>query len=134
MNSTPCDKWTSDWTFGVKQKREKEISSEIIILFKAFWGYQSIEEMSPTSKRRYSAALHALGGYIVEQAVKPENYKLSALDLLYKEIDKTGGHLVYFDEESWQKELDTVCKKLYKFINLHNVNMHNTPARNISNC
>jgi hypothetical protein len=56
-----------DWGIGIDVSTEKRISQELLLLFNSFWIDSSLEEKSKQTKSRYRSALHALGGYIVEQ-------------------------------------------------------------------
>ena len=50
----------------------------------------------------------------MEQATLDDDLDNTADDLLSKYIDSDGGPLIYYDNESWQDEVDMVCRKIYK--------------------
>ncbi len=109
--------WIENWRVGIDLPVENRISQELLDLFNDFWISSSLEEKSKKTKSRYSSALHALGGYIVKQAVSEEYDGKNGIELLFDSINKYEGPLIYHDEESWQDELDMVCRKLFKYFN-----------------
>jgi len=70
---------------------------------------------------RHLSSCHALGGYIVERVFNHQldSYDLaeSGEDILLRYLDGRDGPLIFQDNEPWQREVDTTCRKLYKFIN-----------------
>jgi hypothetical protein len=112
----PRTAWIDDWRLGVVPSREAEIARELIRVFTAFWSSEDIAAKSLTTQRRYSGSLHALGGYLIGKAVDDEGFGKLAHELLAEALDDQEGPLVYHDHEVWQGELDTVCRKLYKFL------------------
>jgi len=112
---TPDNKWITDWKCGVDAAREKELGNEFVQVFSAFWNDADLESKSKSTKNRYYSALHCLGGYLIEQGVYEEK-ELTAHELLMSEIDQYEGPLIHHNNEAWQKELDTVCKKLFKYM------------------
>ena len=111
----PTIEWTEDWDLGIDISSENEISQNVLDVFVDFWNEAGIDSKSKSTMQRYRSALQSLGGYIVEESLSLENSKLSAYDLLVKYIEKEGGPLLFIDEETWQNELDMVCRKLYKY-------------------
>ena len=112
----PNSTWKDDWKIGANRRIELELGKDIVSIFELFWNYYKLDTKSKSTKNRYLSALHALGGYIVEKGVL-EHTNLSAQELINKYIDQDGGPLIHYDNESWQNELDMVCKKLFKFMN-----------------
>lgn len=111
----PTIQWTEDWEIGIDVPRESEISQRVLDLFVEFWSDEEIEEKSKSTLNRYRAALMSLGGYIVEQSITDDGEKKSAKEILLMSIDDEGGPLLFQDEETWQNELDMVCRKLHKY-------------------
>ena len=58
--------------------------------------------------------MHVLGGYLVEQAISGDDPGKTADDLLSEHIGPDDGPLIFQDNESWQDEVDMVCRKIYK--------------------
>jgi hypothetical protein len=114
---SPKIEWVEDWGIGIDVSTENRVSQELLVLFNSFWIDSSLVEKSKTTKSRYRSALHALGGYIVEQAVSHDNAGKSGIELLIENIKDDESPLIYHDEGSWQNELDMVCRKLFKYIN-----------------
>jgi len=112
----PNNEWLNDWSVGVNPKMERQLSRDLLKIFVEFWKNQHLDEKSKTTKNRYSNALHALGGYLVEQSTYIENMDITAHEILFEHIDPDGGPLIYHDNEDWQKEIDMVCRKLYKHL------------------
>jgi hypothetical protein len=108
----------NDWSVGVNPTIEKQLSRDLLKIFDEFWENQHLNEKSKTTKNRYSNALHALGGYLIDQAIHSGNMKLTAHERLFEHIDPDEGPLIYHDNEDWQKEVDMVCRKLYKYIKM----------------
>ena len=111
----PSESWINDWKYGVAPRKEREISSEILRIFQDFWRWAALDQKSKTTQQRYSSALHALGGWAVEKVAEVKT-SINAHQLLLEVTSGGGGPLIYLDREEWQKELDTVCRKLYKFL------------------
>jgi hypothetical protein len=111
----PIIQWTEDWAIGVDISRENEISLSTLELFIDFWDEEAIAEKSKSTLNRYRAALQSLGGYIVEQSVSEEGIESTAKELLLECIDGEGGPLLFQGEETWQNELDMVCRKIYRY-------------------
>jgi len=112
----PETKWATDWRYGVEPELEKKTSEELLLVFQDFWNGTCLETKSKSTKQRYAGALHALGGYLVEEAVNGNRGNKLIYDFLKSYIDSGDGPLIYHDNEAWQSELDTVCRKLYKFL------------------
>jgi hypothetical protein len=112
----PRSEWIDDWRIGLAPSRERRVSRELLNVFSAFWKSERMDEKSATTKSRYSAGLHALGGYIVAQAASPEERDTALGELLARAIEHGEGPLIYHDNEAWQRELDTVCRKVHKYL------------------
>ncbi len=111
----PIPEWTEDWEIGVDIPKESEISQQVLELFVEFWGDEGIEQKSKSTLNRYRAALISLGCHVVEQSVSEGGIGKTAKELLLLSIDEQGGPILFLDEETWQNELDMVCRKLYKY-------------------
>ena len=111
----PNESWTEDWRIGVSPAEEGKIGRELVAIFQRFWEWSDLENRSKSTRQRYSGALHALGSWAVEKAVE-DNVPVDAHQLVLEATSGGDGPLIYLDREEWQKELDTVCRKLYKFL------------------
>ena len=111
----PILQWTEDWEIGIDIPRESQISRQVLDHFVEFWNDEEIENKSKSTLNRYRAALMSLGSYIVEQSISEEGMGKSVKELLLMSIDDEGGPLLFQDEETWQNELDMVCRKLHKY-------------------
>jgi hypothetical protein len=101
---------------GVDPFREKMLSREWVRIFASFWEALELDGKGKTTQRRYSNGLQALGGYLLKNAVSEKGKPKPARRLLLDAIDTDDGPLIFHDEESWQRELDSVCRKLYKHL------------------
>ncbi len=118
----PDSKWIKDWRCGIYPEREGQLGNEFLKVFIDFWVKSDLENKSKSTKNRYSAALHAIGGYLVKRGVSEENEKLSAHELLLDSISEDEGPLIYYSDEDWQNELDMVSRKLYKYFRDSEIN------------
>ena len=109
----PDKSWINDWRLGENPDREKELGRYFVSIFNDFWIKSKLEDKSKSTKNRYSGALHCLGGYLTKKGIY-EDMDLSAPELIEKYITEFEGPLIHYDNESWQNELDMVCRKLYK--------------------
>jgi site-specific recombinase XerC len=107
--------WIQDWKYGVAPAKEREISAGLLRIFRQFWDWAELDQKSKTTQQRYSNSLHALGGWAVEMAAEDDS-KIEAFQILVEATSAGDGPLIYWDREEYQKELDTVCRKLYKFL------------------
>ncbi len=92
------------------------ISKELLECFRTFWDAQELDGKTKTTRNRYSDALHALGGYLVQEAISEDGLPMTTNELLAEHIDFAGGPLIHHDEEAWQDEIDMVCRKFYKHL------------------
>ena len=112
----PLETWINDWSYGIDQKTEKKSSEELLALFSGFWIWANLDEKSIKTQRRYSTALHALGGYLIMEIGEGNKNKDSIVEFVRSKIGDGCGPLVYIDNEQWQREIDLVCRRLYKYI------------------
>lgn len=111
----PTNSWIDEWRCGLDPSRENAIALDLLKLFRDFWEQQKLDGKSKTTRNRYAGALHALGGYLVERAVREDGLDKTAGDLLFEHVTPLEGPLIHYDNEDWQDELDMVCRKLYKY-------------------
>ena len=109
-------KWPDHWKVDINPELEDTISKDLVKIFEVFWIFQKLDDKSKTTQNRYSGALHVLGGYLIEKTTYDENELFSASDLLDEYLSPYEGPLIHQDNESWQKEIDTACKQLYKYL------------------
>lgn len=113
----PNDTWTSDWRCGVEVHREREVSRHLLNIFQGFWQGEKLGTKSLTTRRRYSDGLHALGGYLVEKSFEDDWSGMTAVELLWDALaGGDDGPLIHHDHEPWQRDLDTVCRRLYRYL------------------
>ena len=119
--NTDIKTWRKDWALNENPKREKEISIYLITLFTDFLNDFKIEEKSKSTKSRYYGHLHFLGRSIIKEAVYDnEDQSITPHELLMEGLGPDDGPLLYWNDERSQREVDAVCKKLYKFIKKSN--------------
>lgn len=113
----PTSEWIEDWQIGENPSREREVSDHLLRLFTDFWSFRRLNEKSKTTRNRYSGCLQALGGYLVEQAVfDDDGTEMTTDELLSEHVGPHEGPLIYLDNETWQNEIDMVCRSLYKYM------------------
>ncbi len=112
----PDPKWIDDWMVGVEIEREREFGRWFLELFAAFWISEALDQKSQTTRRRYAGGLHALGAYLIRQAVSGDNDGESAQDILWDAIDLNEAPLISPDYEVWQEKLDRTCRSLYRHL------------------
>lgn len=112
----PDRTWITAWGSGEAPAREREISRELLRIFIAFWEAQGLSQKSKTTKYRYSGALHSLGGYLVEQATGDDGRNKTAHELLAESVGPDDGPLICHDNETWQREIDMVCRRLHRYL------------------
>jgi hypothetical protein len=116
MATGPQYSWKTEWRLGVDTRFESKIGEEIIEVFSAFWRDEGIGERSKSTRQRYEGALHALGGYLVQKAVEREESQRSGREMVRSAVEADEGPLIHLDNLSWQQELDTVCRRLNKYL------------------
>jgi hypothetical protein len=112
----PNSEWITDWRIGESPAREDEIAHELLDIFLAFWDADGLGERAKTTQRRYSAGLHGLGGYLVNQANFHCAKNTTTYDLVREYVGPEGGPLIWHDNEMWQCEIDMVCRRLHKHL------------------
>ncbi len=58
--------------------------------------------------------------FLIDASLSENNepeFSMTAEELLDEYISEDDGPLIFMDNEAWQNEIDTVCRKLYKFLN-----------------
>jgi phage repressor protein C with HTH and peptisase S24 domain len=111
----PDRTWIKDWRIGKSPSAEGVVAQELLDLFSSFWEETGLEAKAITTQRKYSGALHALGGHILEKAVS-EQEPAPVRDLVPEAIESGYGPLIFPENPTWQDELDTVCRKLYRYL------------------
>ncbi|MGH8192384.1 MAG: hypothetical protein ACREP2_13175 [Rhodanobacteraceae bacterium] len=119
MSTSPDSKWAKDWQVGVNPTLEKSISNGLIAVFSRFWDAENLDTKSKSTRQRYSGALHALGGYLVQQAVQDGANDDSVYARLLGSVEGGEGPLIFPDNEGWQRELDAACRKLSRYLKRH---------------
>lgn len=112
----PDSTWITDWRSAEASSGGREVSRELLRIFIAFWDAEGLSKKAKTTQYRYSAALHSLGGYLVEQATDEDGKHKTAHELLRESVGPDDGPLICHDNETWQRELDMVCRKLHRYL------------------
>jgi hypothetical protein len=112
----PTTVWIRDWSTGLQQRLETQAAKELLDIFQEFWDWSDLETKSKSTKQRYAGALHALGGYLIDEMANGHRGNKSLQEFIMIYIDAGEGPLIYHDNEAWQKELDTVCRKFHKYM------------------
>lgn len=112
----PSDAWIDDWLTDADSESAKSLSVRMIALFADFWIWADLDNKGKTTRERYAGGLHVLGGYLLEEVRNGVEVPATAEDFLKGYVDAGDGPLVHPDNEQWQAELDTVCRKLYKYL------------------
>ena len=112
------DNWEEDWHCVAG---DEELSGKLILIFDAYLTELKNKGVAKSTFNRHSGSCHALGGYIVDRIF---NYQWDSYDpsesgeeILLRYLDGYDGPLVFDDNESLQRQMDTTCRKLYRFIN-----------------
>ena len=109
--------WIADWHLIDGGER---LSRLITPVFEAYLTALQDKGKSKSTLRRHTSSCHALGGYIVDRICNKEleSYNVSETgeEILLSYLDGCDGPLIFQDNESWQREVDTTCRNLYKFI------------------
>jgi hypothetical protein len=112
----PREEWTEDWRANVDPAREGKLGRDLLTVFREFWESENLSAASKSTRNRYSGSLYALGGYLVARGIEVDHGLKSAHELLIEAIDLDEGPLIHFDNEAWQAELDTTCRRLYRYL------------------
>lgn len=112
----PTEGWKQDWGCGENAKFENETGAQFVFIFQNFWKYENLDAKSKTTQRRYSNALHALGGYLIAEAIRLGDYDRHPIQMVLDSLSPFEGPLVSPDNETCQRGIDTVCRKLYKYM------------------
>jgi len=120
---SPNEDWVKDWKLGVNPDFEISTGSQLVIIFKNFWHNQSLRTKSRTTQRRYSAGLHAIGGDLIAEAIQQNKYNDHPVKMLMDSLSPTDGPLIYLDNTEWQKELDMVARKLFRYMQNSTTNL-----------
>jgi hypothetical protein len=120
----PNPAWLEDWKVGVFPDLESDLCRWMLQVFSDFWTDANLDEKSISTQRRYSNALHAIGGYAIDQLVRQQYPSSVAFyELFISFFSPIEGPLIFQDEEAWQREIDTVSKKLYKYFKSRKTSM-----------
>ena len=115
---TFTDNWAADWNIV---DGDDDLSRRLCSVFEAYLKSLQNKGCAKSTLNRHSSSCHALGGYIVDRVFnhQMDSYDSteSGEDILLRYLDGREGPLIFQDNESWQREVDTTCRKLYKFIN-----------------
>ena len=120
----PNKDWIKEWQISENPSREKALSNDLLRFFIGFWEAQGLDGKSKSTRNRYSTALHAIGGYLVERGILVDEVDMTADELLYEYISPYEGPLIHQDEEAWQEEIDMVSRKLYKYMENRRTDSH----------
>lgn len=112
----PNGQWITDWRIGIDPAREKTLGEALFHVFARFWNWADLDKKSKTTQRRYANSLHALGGYLVQLSTSEESMDMSAQQILDQQINAYDGPVIHHHDEQWQAEVDTVCRKLFKYL------------------
>ena len=112
----PNENWIDNWRLGLAPAYEGRLGRGLIELFSEFWLAEGLDAKSKSTRQRYSNGLGALGGYLVKEALDEEGREPDHWTLLAEHLDGREAPLIFVDEPVWQAELDTVCRKLYKYL------------------
>jgi len=112
----PRRAWIDDWLMGTDPTREALLARAFVDIFRRFWMAEGLGERSRSTRRRHSGGLHALGGYLVSRGLEPEHTERTAHELLWEAVELDEGPLIFWDNEAWQDELDTTCRRLRRYL------------------
>ncbi len=106
--------WDRDWSICTE---DKILSNKIIPIFETYLNDRLENGVSKSTFNRHKSACHALGGYIVGKIYgygdDPFSGNESGEEILLHYIDENDGPLIHQDNETWQREIDAMCKKLF---------------------
>lgn len=72
----PDNTWIDDWGLGEELDRERKVSMELVQCFSEFWDAVGLDGKAKATRNRYSEALHALGGYLLEEAMSEDGLRI----------------------------------------------------------
>lgn len=106
-----------DWSICTE---DEILLEKIIPVFEAYLKNILDKGVSKSTFNRHKSACHALGGYIVGKIYGYGDDAFSGNEsgeeILLHYIDENGGPLIHHDNETWQREVDAMCKKLFCFL------------------
>ncbi len=109
--------WARDWQVC---SEDLWLSEKIIPVFESYLSGLADSGASKSAFNRHKNACRALGGHIIGEVFGYEtdtfSEKQTGIEILLHYISESDGPLVYQDNESWQKEIDIMCRKLFKYI------------------
>ena len=112
--------WVRDWNCS---DDDEKLSNELICIFEDFFSMLRETNLSHKTIKKHESSCHALGGYIISEIFGYENdldlAELPPKEILNNYISSHEGPLIYPQHEAFQNEIDSTCKKLFKFINQH---------------
>jgi hypothetical protein len=99
---------------------EKDLppGEKLVAHFRPFLEHLVASDLSPKTIRKHMDNVWALGGEIIRDLSEtPSLRRLSIEQILADRIDEEGGPLLYgVDSEARQRDFDSTCKKLYRFL------------------
>lgn len=106
--------WDQDWSIC---DEDEILSKKMIPIFETYLNNRLEKGISKSAFIRHKNACHALGGNIVGKIYgygdDPFSGNESGEEILLHYIDENGGPLIHHDNETWQREIDAMCKKLF---------------------
>ncbi len=109
--------WEKDWHIV---DGDEELSTELIPLFEVYLTALKKKGSSKSTMNRHKNSCHAIGGYIIDQVFEYEWDNLEipwdGEEILFKYVFGFDGPLIYQDNETLQKQIDTTSRKLYNFL------------------
>ncbi|MFH2000390.1 MAG: hypothetical protein ABIK28_11960 [Planctomycetota bacterium] len=109
--------WFKDWSIC---KEDKNISKKLVVVFDSYLDHLLEKGVSKSTFNRHKDACHALGGFIIGEIFGYHsvtcNDNETGEEVIKRFIDGEGGPLVHSDHEKWQREMDSMCKKLYIYL------------------
>lgn len=112
----PNRQWIEDWRIGENPSGELNVSKTLIGMFLDFRNTRGVEGKSKTTRNRYFSGLHAVGGYLVEQAIIDGGVDKTTDELLFENVGPDDGPLIRYENEKWQKEIDMTSRRLHQYL------------------
>jgi hypothetical protein len=111
------DGWDQDWHIVEGDER---LAKELMPVFESYLVSLQVKGSSKSTMTRHKNACHAIGGYIMDQVFKYEWDHLeepwNGEEIIFQYVYGLDGPLIYNDNETLQKKIDTTSRKLYDFI------------------